>query len=280
MTAPATLVLYAGAALAEIADCLAVWAWMRQGASPLWLLPGLVSLAAFAWLLTLAPSDFAGRAYAAYGGVYIAASLFWLWVVESQRPDAWDVTGAAICLAGAAVIRFVPRSVLGTAMLDILADRTYRHLFAAQVTALPGSRLATVALGLLAHDLAGDDAGLLLGTVLAIKRVAYVGIAPIAGALAERADRRRVLVALDLVRAAAALCLPFVTAVWQVNVLIFLLQSASAAFTPTCLIPRFDGAILSREWKEALWDKFVTGAPRPRTLSEQQYSDRKLRSRS
>ena len=98
MTAPGTLAIYAGAALAEILGCFAVWAWMRQGASPLWLLPGLVSLAVFAWLLTFAPADFAGRAYAAYGGVYIAASLVWLWLVEKQRPDAWDMTGAAICL--------------------------------------------------------------------------------------------------------------------------------------------------------------------------------------
>ena len=82
-----------------------------RGASVFWLVPGLVSLAVFAWLLTLAPSDFAGRAYAAYGGVYIAASLLWLWMVEKQRPDPWDLTGAAICLAGAAVILFPPRSV-------------------------------------------------------------------------------------------------------------------------------------------------------------------------
>ena len=99
MTAAGTLAIYAGAALAEIAGCFSVWAWMRQGASSLWLLPGLVSLAAFAWLLTLAPSDFAGRAYAAYGGVYIAASLMWLWLVEKQRPDTWDVTGAVMRLA-------------------------------------------------------------------------------------------------------------------------------------------------------------------------------------
>ena len=98
MTAPGTLAIYAGAALAEILGCFAVWAWMRQGASPLWLLPGLVSLAVFARLLTFAPADFAGRAYAAYGGVYIAASLVWLWLVEKERPDAWDMTGAAICL--------------------------------------------------------------------------------------------------------------------------------------------------------------------------------------
>ena len=111
MTAPGTLAIYAGAALAEIAGCFAVWAWMRQGASVFWLVPGLVSLAAFAWLLTLAPSDFAGRAYAAYGGVYIAASLLWLWMIEKQRPDTWDLTGAAICFVGAAVILFTPRSV-------------------------------------------------------------------------------------------------------------------------------------------------------------------------
>lgn len=80
-----TLAIYASAALGEIAGCFAFWAWMRQGASVLWLIPGLVSLAAFAWLLTLAPSDFAGRAYAAYGGVYIAASLLWLLTVEGQR---------------------------------------------------------------------------------------------------------------------------------------------------------------------------------------------------
>ncbi len=118
-------------------------------------------------------------------------------------------------------------------MLEILADRTYRHLFAAQVVALLGTGLATVALGLLAYDLAGDGAAMVLGTVFAIKMVAYVGIAPIAGAFAYRVNRRAFLVVLDIVRAGVALCLPFVTEVWQVYVLIFLLQSASAAFTPT-----------------------------------------------
>jgi H+ antiporter protein len=118
-------------------------------------------------------------------------------------------------------------------VLEVLADRTYRHLFAAQVVALLGTGLATVALGLLAYDLAGDNAGLVLGTVFTIKMVAYVGIAPIAGAFANRVNRRALLVALDLVRAGVALCLPFVTEVWQVYILIFLLQSASAAFTPT-----------------------------------------------
>ena len=105
-----TAIVYVLAALAEIAGCFAVWAWMRQGSSALWLVPGILSLAVFAWLLTLAPSDFAGRAYAAYGGVYIAASLGWLWLVEKQRPDAWDMTGAAICVLGAAIILFAPRA--------------------------------------------------------------------------------------------------------------------------------------------------------------------------
>ena len=118
-------------------------------------------------------------------------------------------------------------------MLEILADRTYRHLFLAQVVALLGTGLAAVALGLLAYDLAGDGAAMVLGTVFTIKMVAYVGIAPIAGAFADRVNRRALLVGLDVVRVVAALCLPFVTEVWQIYVLIFLLQSASAAFTPT-----------------------------------------------
>ncbi|HDZ81580.1 MAG TPA: MFS transporter [Roseobacter sp.] len=118
-------------------------------------------------------------------------------------------------------------------MLSVLADRTYRHLFLAQITALLGTGLATVALGLLAYDLAGERAGLVLGAVFTIKMLAYVGIAPIAGAFANRWPRRKMLVSLDLIRAAVALCLPFVSEVWQVYILIFVLQSASAAFTPT-----------------------------------------------
>jgi len=117
-------------------------------------------------------------------------------------------------------------------MLEILAERTYRHLFLAQVVALLGTGLATVALGLLAYDLAGEEAAMVLGTVFTIKMLAYVGIAPVAGAFAARVNRRALLVGLDVVRAGAALCLPFVTEIWQVYVLIFLLQSASAAFTP------------------------------------------------
>ena len=118
-------------------------------------------------------------------------------------------------------------------MFSVLADRTYRHLFLAQIVALLGTGLATIALGLLAYDLANERAGLILGTVFTIKMVAYVGIAPIAGAFANRWPRRALLVTLDLIRAVVALCLPFVSEVWQVYVLIFVLQSASAAFTPT-----------------------------------------------
>lgn len=118
-------------------------------------------------------------------------------------------------------------------MLSILANRTYRHLLAAQVIALVGTGLATVALGLLAYEIAGADAGAVLGTALAIKMIAYIGIGPVVGAYADRLPRRAFLVAMDLVRASVALLLPFVSEVWQVYVLIFLLQSASAAFTPT-----------------------------------------------
>lgn len=118
-------------------------------------------------------------------------------------------------------------------MFDLLRNRTYRHLLAAQVIALIGTGLATVALGLLAFDLAGADAGTVLGTALAIKMVAYVGVAPVAAALAQSLPRRALLVSLDLVRAAVALALPFVSQIWHVYVLIFALQAASAAFTPT-----------------------------------------------
>ena len=118
-------------------------------------------------------------------------------------------------------------------MLDVLRNTTYRHLFFAQVIALLGTGLATVALGLLAFDLAGAEAGAVLGTALAIKMAAYIGVAPIASAFAERLPRRAVLVALDLIRAGVALTLPFITQIWQIYILIFVLQSASAAFTPT-----------------------------------------------
>lgn len=118
-------------------------------------------------------------------------------------------------------------------MLKVLANRTYRHMFFAQVIALFGTGLATVALGLLAWQLAGDTAGAVLGTALAIKMLAYVGLGPIATAFADRVPRRTLLVSLDLIRASVALALPFVTEIWQIYVLIFLLQAASAGFTPT-----------------------------------------------
>lgn len=118
-------------------------------------------------------------------------------------------------------------------MLTILSDRTYRHLFLAQIIALVGTGLATVALGLLAYDLAGDRAGAVLGTALAVKMTAYIVVAPVAAAFAEKLPRRAMLVCLDLIRALVALALPFVTQIWEVYILIFILQSASAAFTPT-----------------------------------------------
>ena len=114
-----------------------------------------------------------------------------------------------------------------------LANRTYRRLFSAQVTALVGTGLTTVALALLAYDLAGSSAGAVLGTALALKMVAYVGIAPIAGAFAHHLPRKPFLIALDLARAGIVVCLPFVTEIWQIYVLIFLLNAFSAAFTPT-----------------------------------------------
>lgn len=118
-------------------------------------------------------------------------------------------------------------------MFNPLANRAYRHLFLAQVLSLLGTGLATVALGLLAYEVAGADAGAVLGTALAIKMVAYVCVAPVAGAFVHLVPRRTLLVALDVARAAVALLLPFVTEVWQVYVLIAVLQSCSAAFTPT-----------------------------------------------
>ncbi|MBL8703913.1 MAG: YnfA family protein [Rhodospirillales bacterium] len=105
-----TAAAYVGAALAEIAGCFAFWGWARLDKPVWWLLPGLASLALFAWLLTLVDSAAAGRAYAAYGGVYIAASLLWLWAVEGARPDRWDLIGGAVCLVGAGIILLGPRS--------------------------------------------------------------------------------------------------------------------------------------------------------------------------
>ena len=103
------ILAYILAALAEIGGCFAFWAWLRLGASALWLLPGFAALIGFAALLALSPAEHAGRAYAAYGGVYIVASLAWLWAVEGFRPDRWDLAGGAVCLLGAAIILWGPR---------------------------------------------------------------------------------------------------------------------------------------------------------------------------
>lgn len=103
-----TIIIYVGAALAEIAGCFAFWAWLRMAKSPLWLVPGCASLVAFAWLLTRVDAADAGRTYAAYGGIYITSALLWLWFAEGVRPDRWDIGGAALCLLGAAVILYGP----------------------------------------------------------------------------------------------------------------------------------------------------------------------------
>jgi small multidrug resistance family-3 protein len=101
---------YLLAALFEIAGCFAFWAWLRLGRTAWWTVAGLASLVLFAACLTRVDSAYAGRAFAAYGGVYIVASLLWLWTVEDTRPDRWDTAGAAICLLGSAVILWGPRS--------------------------------------------------------------------------------------------------------------------------------------------------------------------------
>lgn len=108
-----TIVAYLGAALAEIAGCFSFWAWLRLGKPIWWIAPGVASLILFAYLLTLVDAAFAGRAYAAYGGVYIAASLAWLWVMEGARPDKWDLIGAAVCIAGALIVLLGPRDAAG-----------------------------------------------------------------------------------------------------------------------------------------------------------------------
>jgi small multidrug resistance family-3 protein len=104
-----TLPLFALAALAEITGCFAFWAWARQGKSIWWLVPRVACLILFAWLLTFVDTSTAGRAFAAYGGIYIVASLLWIMVVENTRPDRWDLMGTVLCLAGAALILLGPR---------------------------------------------------------------------------------------------------------------------------------------------------------------------------
>lgn len=104
-----TVALFLLTAVAEIVGCYLPYLWLRQGRSPWLLVPGAASLAAFAWLLTLHPTA-AGRTYAAYGGVYVSTAIAWLWIVDGQRPDRWDVVGVGITLAGMTVIAFGPRS--------------------------------------------------------------------------------------------------------------------------------------------------------------------------
>ena len=106
-----TALVYATAALAELVGCFAFWVWIREGRSAWWLVPGVICLGLFGWVLSRVDAIAAGRAYAAYGGVYICACLLWLWAVEKVRPDRWDVIGAVICLAGACVILLGPRRV-------------------------------------------------------------------------------------------------------------------------------------------------------------------------
>ena len=107
-----TIAIYIVAAIAEIGGCFAFWTWLRLGRSPWWGLVGALSLIIFGILLTRSGVTFAGRAYAAYGGVYIAASLMWLFIVERIVPDRWDVIGAALCLVGAAIILWGPRPLI------------------------------------------------------------------------------------------------------------------------------------------------------------------------
>ncbi|HEX4962132.1 MAG TPA: YnfA family protein [Thermoanaerobaculia bacterium] len=103
------IALFAAAALCEIGGCFSYWVFFRLSRSPLWLLPGTAALVTFAWLLSRVETPFAGRAYAAYGGMYIAASLVWLAAVERGTPDRWDVLGAVLCLLGAGLILWGPR---------------------------------------------------------------------------------------------------------------------------------------------------------------------------
>ena len=108
-----TLFFFILAAFAEIIGCFSFWLWLRQNQSPWWLAVGVVSLIVFALILALAPasnSAFAGRTYAAYGGIYIACSLLWLWRVEGQIPDRWDFIGAGLCIIAAAIMIFAPRA--------------------------------------------------------------------------------------------------------------------------------------------------------------------------
>ncbi|WP_353193710.1 YnfA family protein [Pandoraea pnomenusa] len=108
MAAMKTFALYIATAVAEIVGCYLPWLWLKQGRSAWLLVPGAISLALFAWLLTLHPAA-AGRVYAAYGGVYITVAIVWLWLVDGMRPTSWDVAGVAVALVGMSLIAFQPR---------------------------------------------------------------------------------------------------------------------------------------------------------------------------
>lgn len=109
MTVAGTVGLYVLTAIAEIVGCYLPWLWLKKGASAWVLLPAACSLALFAWLLTLHPAA-SGRVYAAYGGVYVAVAIGWLWIIDGVRPTAWDLLGSAVALAGMAIIAFAPRA--------------------------------------------------------------------------------------------------------------------------------------------------------------------------
>jgi small multidrug resistance family-3 protein len=102
-------VAFAAAAVLELAGCWAIWGWARDSRPAVWLAIGVALLAGFGWMLTRVPVDFAGRAFAAYGGVYLAAALCWMWLVDGRPPDRWDLAGGALALGGAGVILFGPR---------------------------------------------------------------------------------------------------------------------------------------------------------------------------
>ncbi|MBA2125033.1 YnfA family protein [Hyphomicrobium methylovorum] len=106
-----SIFIFSLTAILEIAGCFAFWIWARENASGWWMLPGVACLIGFAYLLTQIDVSHAGRAYAAYGGIYVVASLAWLWGMEGARPDFWDSVGGAICVLGTLVILFGPRAV-------------------------------------------------------------------------------------------------------------------------------------------------------------------------
>lgn len=103
------IVIYIAAAFFEIFGCFAFWNYFKLNKSISWLIPGAISLIVFGYLLTKVETEFAGRAYAIYGGIYIAASLLWMYFAEHQTPDKWDIIGAGVCIAGAFIILFMPR---------------------------------------------------------------------------------------------------------------------------------------------------------------------------